>query len=166
MKLWGILLLLLSSAGTGMLAASRLTADRQALELLCAWTEDAAASIRYTQTELPELLAMLANHPNYRRFRFAEEILGQLSPLTPPEMLWKAAVLSDTAVPDAAKEILIRLGTSLGTTDCEGQLASLALCRTQLLHAAEEAAENARVKGRMYRALGFLGGAMAAVVLL
>ena len=141
MKLWGILLLLLSSAGTGMLAASRLTADRQALELLCAWTEDAAASIRYTQTELPELLAMLANHPNYRRFRFAEEILGQLSPLTPPEMLWKAAVLSDTAVPDAAKEILIRLGT-------------------------EEAAENARVKGRMYRALGFLGGAMAAVVLL
>lgn len=166
MRLWGILLLLLASAGAGMLAASRLKADRQALELLCAWTEDAAASIRYTQTELPELLAELAAHPSYRRFRFMEEILVQLSPMTPPEMLWQAAVLSDAAVPDAAKESLIRLGTSLGTTDCEGQLASLALCQTQLLRAAAEAAENARVKSRMYRALGFLGGAMAAVVLL
>ena len=165
MRLWGILLLVLASAGAGCYAANRLKADKSALELLLAWTEEAAACIRYSRTEIPELLAIFAEHPGYARFRFAGEISRGSSPLTPPQMLWQAAVEEDPAVPAAAKECLIRLGTSLGTTDCEGQLAALALCRTQLELAAREAAEAVRIKGKLYRALGFLGGAMAGIML-
>ena len=164
MKLAGMLLLLLASAGAGCLAAGRLRSQRQALELLCAWTADAAACIRYTHAELPELLGMLAEHPGFRRFRFAGDILEKLSPMTPPQMLWQAAVEGDPEVPAPAQPILIRLGTSLGTTDTEGQLAALALCRTQLLKAAEDAAESCRVKGRLYRVLGVLGGLMLSVL--
>ncbi len=159
-----MLLLVLAAAGTGCMAAHRLQTDRDALRTLCAWTEDAASQIRYMQAELPELLGMFAGHPVYGRFRFAGQILAELSPLTPPQMLWRSAVEGDAAVPDAARSSLIRLGTSLGTTDTEGQLAALALCRTELLKAAEEAAESARVKGKLYRALGVLGGAAVAVL--
>lgn len=166
MRLWGILLLVTASAGAGCYASSRLQADRRALELLIAWTQEAAACIRYSRTEIPELLVMFAEQPCYARFRFARDICRELTPLTPPQLLWEAAVGGDPAVPEPAKACLIRLGTSLGTTDCEGQLAALALCRTQLESAAAEAAENVRVKGRLYRALGFLGGAMAGIVLL
>ena len=161
MKLAGMVLLLLASSGAGCLAAGKLRSERQALEYLAAWTADAAACIRYTQAELPELLGMLSS----RRFRFAEEILSQLSPMTPPQMLWQAAVEGDQEVPVSAQEILIRLGTSLGTTDTEGQLAALSLCRTQLQNAAGDAAEVCRIKGRLYRVLGVLGGLMLGVLL-
>ena len=83
MKLAGMLLLVLASTGAGCLAAGKLRSQRQALELLCAWTADAAACIRYTHAELPELLGMLAEHPGFRRFRFAGEILEKLAPLIP-----------------------------------------------------------------------------------
>ena len=165
MKLAGMVLLLLASSGAGCLAAGRLRSEHQALELLCTWTADAAACIRYTQAELPELLGMLTKPPYFRRFRFAEEILEKLSPMTPPQMLWQAAVEGDPEVPESAQEILIRLGTSLGTTDTEGQLAALSLCRTQLRKAAGDASEVCRVKGRLYRVLGVLGGLMLGVLL-
>lgn len=164
MKLVGLLLLLLASSGAGCLAAGRLRAQRQALEQLCAWTSDAAACIRYTQGELPELLGLLEDRQEQGRFRFAGEILEGLSPMVSPQMLWKAAVEHDPEIPPSAQPILIRLGTSLGTTDTEGQLAALALCRTQLLQAAADAAEACRVKGKLYRVLGVLGGLMLTVL--
>lgn len=166
MKLLGIVLLVLACAGTGYLAALHLRDDQRSLELLCAWTEDAAACIRHQQTEVSELLEFLAAHPNYRRFRFMSDILDKLSPMSAPGVLWEAAVSSDSAVPAAARHILISLGQTLGTTDCEGQLAALTLHRTQLVQAAQEAREVCQTKGKLCRALGLLGGAMAAVILM
>ena len=164
MKFAGMLMLLLASSLAGCLAAGRIRGQRQALELLCTWTADAAACIRYTNAELPEVLALLAERPQFRRFRFAGEILGKLSPMAPLQLLWQAAVEGDPEIPASARDALIRLGTSLGTTDTEGQLAALSLCQTQLLKAAGDAAEDCRAKGRLYRILGVLGGLMLSVL--
>ena len=166
MKLAGIVCIVLACACAGYLASLRLREELHALELLCVWTEDAAACIRHQRTELGELLGYLSEHPNYRRFGFLREVCLQLSPMTPPDALWERAVCADRAVPATARESLIRLGKALGTTDCEGQLAVLALTRTQLTQAAADAREVCRTKGKLCRALGLLGGAMAAVMLI
>ena len=165
MRLWGILLLLIASAGTGYYAAGRLRRNVHSLELLCAWTEDAAACIRYSHMETAELLSFLSVHPSYREFRFMQSILSEMSPQIPPQTLWQKALRQDAAVPGCAESALTGLGTSLGTTDCEGQLAALALCGTQLRQAAQNARETVQTKGRLYRALGLLGGAMAGILL-
>lgn len=165
-RLCGILCLVCASAGTGFYRAHRLREDVRSLELLCGWTEDAAACIRHQQMELPELLAFLASHPNYRRFRFPGEVCRELSPLQPPGVLWERAVLADSAVPASARSILIGLGNTLGTTDCEGQIAALTLYRHQLTQALAAARETLGTKGKLCRSLGLLGGAMAAVILL
>lgn len=166
MRLCGIVLLVLACAGAGYAAANRLREEQRSLDLLCGWTEEAAACIRHQQTELAELLRYLSVHPNYRRFRFMTDILDKLSPMTAPRSLWENAVASDSAVPASAKPILVDLGQMLGTTDCEGQLAALRLHKTQLAQAATDAREIYQTKGKLCRALGLLGGAMAAVVLL
>ena len=165
MRLIGILCLVTACAGIGCCRSAKLHEDVLSLERLCAMLDDAAACIRHQRLELWELLSFLAAHPNNRRFRFLHKVAEQLSPLTVPAELWKQAVMSDRAVPDAAKPILSALGAGLGTTDCEGQLAALSLYRGQLQRAAADAREIFRTKGKLCRTLGLLGGAMAAVVL-
>lgn len=166
MKLIGMLLVVIACAGAGYAGAAHYRGEAKSLEALCAWTEDAAACIRHQKLELAELLAYLASHTGYACFSFMREILAGLSPGTPPGLLWEQAVQCDRQIPHAAKESLIRAGQTLGTTDCEGTLAALALCRTQLCLLSEQAQETSRVKGRLCRALGLLGGCMAAVLLL
>lgn len=165
MKLLGMLLVVCACAGMGFAGAARLKREAAALDALCAWTDDAAGLIRHQRTELGELLRMLSVHPGYAAFSFMREIADGLSPCTPPGLLWEQAVRCDRMIPQAAQIPLIRVGQTLGATDPEGALAALSLCRTQLLRIAEEARETSRVKGKLCRALGLLGGCMAAVLL-
>lgn len=166
MKLAGLLCVVLACMGAGYLRARHLQGQYAALELLCALTLDMEASIRHAQTELGELLEMLAEHPNYVRFSFLRDAAGGISPLHPFREVWTAALQTDKAVPDTAKAPLRQLGASLGATDTHGQLAALQLCRAMLEKAAAEAGETARTKGKLARALGLLGGAFAAVMLM
>lgn len=166
MKLLGLLLVMTACIGAGCYAAARLRRVAGALESLSAWTEEAAAYIRCERTELPSLLRELSGHPGYAGFTFLRDIAGELSPGVPPSLVWEHAVRCDRNIPPPAREALIRLGGTLGTTDCEGALAALRLCRTQLDRAAAQAREDCRVKGKLWRALGLLGGCMAAVLLI
>ena len=166
MKLAGLLCVVLACMGTGYLRARHLQEQCTALGLLCALMQDMEACIRHEQTELTELLTRMAEHPNYSRFSFLRDAADGISPLHPLREVWADALQTDKAVPDAAKSPLLQLGATLGTTDTQGQLAALQLCRTMLEQAAADARETARTKGKLSRALGLLGGAFAAVLLM
>ena len=166
MKLLGLLCVVLACAGTGFLRARQLQAQYAALELLCALTQEMESCIRHVQPELGELLEMLAEHPNYRRFSFLCDTADSISPLHPFQETWAGALQADKAVPNNARAPLLQLGATLGTTDTQGQLAALQLCRAMLEQAAADARETAHTKGKLARALGLLGGAFAAVMLM
>ena len=164
MRLLGILLVAAACAGAGFLAAARLRRETIALERLILLTESASAYIRCQSPELADLLQLLAD--DCGEFRFLTEIAAKLRPGVPPSALWREAVERDTAVPEAAKDILCSLGEVLGTTDKAGQLSALALHRERLLRAAGESRDRSLRQGKLYRSLGLLGGAMAVVLLL
>lgn len=166
MKWWGMICVMLCCAGTGILAAGKLRRDVQALEALCAWMTAASAMMRYECPDCREWLLRMGDEPQFAGFTFAGETARMLSPLCPPLECWACAVSADAAIPDAARESLLHLGASLGSTDLEGQLAALSLCRERLETALVQARENARVRGKLYRALGLLTGAMAGVMIL
>ncbi|MBR7037937.1 MAG: stage III sporulation protein AB [Oscillospiraceae bacterium] len=166
MRVLGVICVLLACAAAGRYAARRLKDDAEAQSCLIALTEDAAALIRCLQPELPDMLLELAEKPIYRRFTFLRTAGEGMCPGTPPADVWTAAVEADTAVPREARPILVRLGTTLGTTDVTGQLAVLSLIRTELAQTAAAAKERSRTQGQLFSRLGLLGGAMVAVLLL
>lgn len=165
MKLTGIVCIILACTGAGMYAARRLRREVMAYERLISLIESCAAYIRCQSPELDELLHILAGESIFGGFRFLHEVSERMHPGTPPSAIWNAAIYSDPAVPKGAKEILCSLGTVLGTTDTSGQLSAIALHSTRLKRAAEESRERMERQGKLYRALGMLGGAMLAVLL-
>ena len=63
-------------------------------------------------------------------------------------------------------ELLIRFGEGLGITDTEGQITHLDLYSDLISQKLKSSKENANVKGRLYRILGFsLGCAVTLVIL-
>lgn len=73
---------------------------------------------------------------------------------------WEALAEQTDAEPDACRE----LGALLGRGDAESQAAAVELIRSGLALRAEQAAEDARVKGKLYTTLGVLGGMLAAIL--
>ncbi len=165
MKLLGILLIAGACTGIGFLAEQRLRQETRAIEQLIVLLESTAAYIRCQSPELCDLLLLLEGDCG-GAFGFLHEVGEGLQPGISPSTLWSDAVKRDTSVPKAAREILCSLGSVLGTTDKAGQLSAIALHRERLLQAAGESRERTLRQGRLYRSLGMLGGAMAAVLLL
>ena len=165
MKLMGILLIAGACAGIGILADQRLRQETRAIEQLVVLMETAAAYIRCQSPELCDLLPLLAQEP-CGRFRFLREVGEKLQPGIAPAALWNDAVRRDPDIPAAAEAILCSLGSVLGTTDKAGQLSAIGLHKERLLQAAGESRERSLRQGKLYRSLGLLAGAMAAVLLL
>ncbi len=166
MKLTGIICIILACTGAGMYAAAKLRCEVIAYERLLSLTESCSAYIRCQSPELDELLYTLSAQPSFRQFDFLRAVCERLSPGIPPSGIWSDAVYADASVPKGAKEILCSLGEVLGTTDISGQLSAIALHSSRLQRAASESRERYRRQGKLYRALGILGGAMIAVLLL
>lgn len=82
---------------------------------------------------------------------------------------WKAASLKLAELPYAEKseaELISRLGQSLGTCDAKGQLSLLEMYGEKLKRLSNEAEENAKVRGKLFRSVGTLLGAGVAILIL
>jgi len=62
--------------------------------------------------------------------------------------------------------ILASLGDVLGRSDLESQLSALALTREQFEQRVGAAREKVITQGKLYRSMGILGGAAAAIILI
>ena len=166
MKSLGILCILAACAGTGIYMAMRLRNQFRQYQKLLAFLEDCAVYIRYQGLPLQELFAILAEHPDYESFDFLGKLKkSELSFQISPEVLWTEAIQS-SMIPLEAKQILQNLGHELGKTDTQGQLAVLELYQTQMQMAYEQFRTGYQKKSRLYQSLGWLGGAMLAVLLI
>ncbi|MBQ8927092.1 MAG: stage III sporulation protein AB [Oscillospiraceae bacterium] len=162
MKLLGLVCIVLAGALAGLAASGRLRREAGQCERLIGLVGEMESSIRYRGTPVQELLQSLAGTD----FSFPGRISARMAPDMPLPVLWREAVAADAQVPACTRQVLCTLGETLGTTDTAGALAALALCREGLSQAARESRERYARQGRMFRALGLLGGAMAALLLL
>lgn len=174
MKILGILCILTACAGTGIYSAMRLTGQIRIYQKLLAFLQDCAIYIRYQGLPLQELLALLAGHPDYETLDFlghfknpddADNLDDSDHPGRNLEIQWENA-LADSRIPGEARRILRNLGHELGKTDTQGQLAVLELYQTQMQSAYEQFRGDSQKKGRLYQSLGWLGGAMLAILLI
>ncbi|MDE6730022.1 MAG: stage III sporulation protein AB [Oscillospiraceae bacterium] len=168
-KMIGILCILTACAGTGIYLATRLTGQIRIYQKLLAFLQDCAVYIRYQGLPLQELFELLAGQPDYENLDFLDylnnsESCAGLSGI-PIESRWESA-LKHSRIPAEARRILQNLGHELGKTDTQGQLTVLELYQMQMQTAYEQLRGDYQKKSRLYQSLGWLGGAMLAILLI
>jgi stage III sporulation protein AB len=169
-KLAGAFLVMTAGTLIGFAQAARYAArPRQIRELLHA-LKRLETEIAYGQTPLPEALGRIGAAvavPLRDIFVRAASLLRDERGTT-AEACWREAVETgwpDTALREAEKEAMLRLGTSLGASDRADQLKHVRLAMAQL--EAEEAAarEEQRKYEKMCRSLGMLGAALVVILM-
>ena len=77
---------------------------------------------------------------------------------------WKSAVMNCHTFSTEERNLLIEVGTSLGTSDTEGQIKDLVLYQARAQELYEIRIAEYRVKGRLYRSLGLLSGIIVGII--
>lgn len=156
MKLIGALALVLASAGMGLAEALRL---RRRARL----TADLAAGLELLRGEI---VSRLARHGPETARSFYAAVCAGLENLGGAEFgeIW-AAALELLDLSDPARAALLNLGGSLGRYGAAEQAAAISACEAELRREAQNAAEEARVMGKLRAGLAAGGGIILAIVL-
>ena len=124
-----------------------------------------ATEIGYGLRLLPESLhrAAALNGPSSRTLRRAAEDLGRGEGKTVAE-IWEKTLKKED-LDREEREILLSLGSVLGTSPGEDQIRHLHLARERLGSLQARLEDRLRREARLYRYLGFLGGSALALLL-
>lgn len=164
-KWLGLLLVVCCCAGLGVMQAMRLRQTCRNLEQLCRMLRELSVQMAFRSLTVQELLEQLCRESAYAAFQFPVTVCSGLEQGLPLSEAWESGLAQDSAVPEAARKLLLPLGDELGASDLEGQRATLSQYRQQLEPYTAEAGEKCRQKQRLYCSLGILGGFLAAILL-
>lgn len=164
MKWLGLLCLFLCCTGAGLLASRKLSADTAVVHKLLALLEYTENHIRYEQLPLAEIFQSARNVQTFSGLDFLQTL--EIVPDRHFSESWTDAVQKDGRLPERAAAVLLELGNTLGTTDADGQVSSIAFSESVLKTLETECYETGRQKGELYRRLGMLAGMLLVLLLL
>lgn len=169
-KLIGGLCIVFAFALLGLYQAMQLTNRGRQIRQLIAALHRLETEIRYGFTPLPEALQAAARQldgPLAGLLRTAAAGLCDGSGRSAEEC-WRLALgvhWPQTAMKQNEREIMQRLGGTLGISDRTDQEKHLQLAVLQLQAEEANACEDERKYGRMWRSLGLLGGLLIAILM-
>ena len=160
------LLILISGGGLGAWAAGRLRRRAEFLAGAGAGVDSLMRDMEQLALPLPEALAQAARcaGPAGELFAMAGRILQSGEGVTGGEA-WLEAVEQGEFSRDC-QPLLAEVGAGLGETDVRAQLRQLLACRSRLEQGRAEAEREYARLGRIWRALGWCGGAVLVLLLL
>lgn len=170
LKLFGALLILISSSWMGILGGKRLADRPQQLQKIKSDLMLLETDINYAATPLPQILEKMAYYSQWPVSCLWHETWQQLTngEGLMAEQAWEKSLASfapKTALIKKDLNILRDFGVGLGFSNRQEQIKKFKLLQEQLsLHQHE--AENIRQKNeRMWRTMGILGGIILIVLL-
>lgn len=161
----GILLIFTASSSAGMFLSGNIKNKRERLLKERKMLEEISIMIRFNSLTLKEIIYELINTEIYNTFKFLKILDKRLNESVPFQEMWEQSVRNDDTLSADEIKLLSELGCSLGTTDAEGQLSTLNIYKTRLDEMIEAETEKYRVKGKMYRSLGVMFGAMIGILI-
>lgn len=138
------------------------------LSLINSFIGELYTGIRYTGSTIEEMLVDCANNSSYSDLTFLRHIEREIYDRGIMRDTIKKAVLNSvTEMNMTINEMqpLITISEKLGTTDIEGQLKMLDICKIQVDEQRTQALKRCDAFGKMYISLGFLIGLGMAVIL-
>ena len=165
-KILGAIMVIVSCGGLGFLIAASHRREVRSLRLLISALDYMECELQYRMTSLPELctqVAVLLNGPLKAAFSsLASELENQISPNV--ELCMQAVLQSTRELPKLSREVLSKLGSSLGHFDLEGQLRGLDAVRNESRRILDTYSKNQDVRLRSYQTLGICAGAAIAIL--
>ena len=165
MNLFFSAITVLFGAAAGIWFSRRLKERERFMSSVILLINELTVQIKYTNTEIGTMLKHASRNQAYQNLLFVTSCTdinenGDFHPL------WNEGVKKQPYLTPADRELLLALGDRLGETDLDGQLSFLELTCEMLKKQQQEAAENYRKKGRMYRSVGFLCGLALGIMVL
>ena len=159
-RIAGTLLIFLTSAAVGIFLSNSIKNKKERLIKERKMLEEISIMIRFNSFTLKEIIFELENAGLYNDFKFLNKLTIILKNVVSFPVAWEQAVKEDDILSESEKKLLTEIGYSLGTSDIDGQLSTLNIYKARLDELIEEESEKYRIKGKMYRSLGVMFGAM------
>lgn len=165
-KLVGAVLIIAGSGGVGLQIASAHRREEAGLRQLISALDYMTCELQYRLTPLPELCRYAAAEAggcvSNVLLSLAKELEAQIAPDAAACM--NAAVSIGNRLPHYVKNNLLRLGSSLGRFDLQGQLKGLEAVRQICSHDLESLSRDRDSRLRSYQTLGFCAGCALAIL--
>lgn len=155
----------LFGAAAGIWFSKRLKERERFISSVILLIKELTVQIKYTNTEIGVMLKAASQNEAYQNLLFVTSC-ADISENGDFHPLWNDGVKKQPFLTPADRELLFALGDRLGETDLDGQLSFLELTCELLKKQQQEAAENYRQKGRMYRSVGLLCGLALGIMVL
>lgn len=169
MKLLGAFMIVFACMMIGRLQARKLSDRPGQIRRFVRLLGQLETEISYGFTPLPDALHKLGKQSAEPFAGLLSEIARRLDKEDQAVLdVWQQIVERQwhrTAMRGGEKDIIVGLGSTLGTTDREDQIKHLRLAAKQLDSMEAEAAEERRKYEKMWKSLGLLGGALIAVIM-
>ena len=137
---------------SGLYFSKRLKERENMLSALILLIKELSVQIRYTNSEIGEMLAAAAQNQSYKKLLFVEK--------------WEEGAIRQSYLTAKDRDLILSLGDKLGSTDLEGQLTFLEMTEEIFKERQKQAFAVYRDKGRVYRSVGVLCGLAAGIIVL
>jgi stage III sporulation protein AB len=123
--------------------------------------------IRFKSATVTEITDTLINDERLKDLTFLKNVKENLEKENFSQS-WKEAVakFSPAGLHKSDKQLITNIGASLGTSDTDGQIATLSLYNAELQSAFKTAEDLCKRKSKLYTSLGILAGSFLAVILI
>lgn len=169
-RLAGSVLVIVSGTLLGFWASNRMIQRTKQIRLLEKYISMLGGEIRYGHLPLPEVFLKLSRHSEPAFSTFFGKMAVRLLEHDSNSFFeaWCEEIengFSETCFMREEKELLSRLGESLASTDCETKLSVISLFLEQLSSLCTELERENRIRTRLSRLSGILGGIFLVILL-
>lgn len=165
LKFIGLLMIIISGAALGARASAALKKNAELCISVRTFLSELGILMKYSGDTLFTLFTELYERQSVKKLLFLDILLGELVTGKEFPCAWRNAISADKTLTAELSGILLSLGDCLGTSGIEGQLMSLERTQAELEAVYEDAINLYRIKGKLYRSMGLLGGITAALLL-
>jgi len=154
-----------AGAFAGSIRAEKLRHDADLCREIIILIEKISFCIRYKFSDVYEICSELRT-AGFKYLKFITNLPESYDCGEDFHFLWENAVKSQKDIPDKEKNILLIIGTTVGTSDAESQINTFSS-----LKAETELLKSLRIseydkKGRLFRSIGVLMGVMAGILVI
>ena len=163
LKLTGAVMIITSGSILGILQANKLKKRADSLETIISALALLKCDINYGRKDLQKAMRDLGKNLKADFFGRVADYMGDKGV---KEAIKKALEEENECFLKSDKEPIRALGEVLGMTDAKNQSRAIDEAVIRLKKAKEDADENYKRLGKMYKSTGFLGGVLVAIVLM
>lgn len=161
----GVFLIFSACCAAGMSISIGMKKKLERLNLFRRMTDEIATLIRYRSYTVREILVRLKENRSYSGLAFMQNADYGYKGSSAGE-IWIESIDMDSELSGEEKKLLSQLGAQLGATDTEGQLSVISVFNNELEEMIKKQSEKYAVKGKLYRSMGILAGAMFGILII